>query len=444
MFEERINSIIRYNLNKLENLGSVVSFKDLETNDFSESLLNYISADLEYEVYKKHFLNNESGFKYSSNAVISAVSLLTGDLKNSVDLKKINIEETIKSGVKDLINYLSLPNRTLLSFVFKREQEIEVNDLYFKLNYFSYYDHIRKAVNAYFLKKRASVVTASQFSELLGRIDALVAEYEKEKVVSMAIKSISDFYNQETKKYSYINCQALERFFKEREFYDEIKKLSDDLDIDNTTECRIYDIYKSLGFELEAAEYLDLKETEKETADFVMEEEMDFETEQELKPEDHEEKIPVEPDDEISKSKDTFVVDEKNQEIIFQDEIDKITEENPEEEKIEIEEKKNSDAETEKRLRKEKQQKEEVYLEEKSGIDLFELFKNKNVSKIVTTVFHNDVDDFASAVEKLNECNNYEDAMTELEKILAARRVKPKSKEAVLFQEMIGEYFEQK
>ncbi len=84
------------------------------------------------------------------------------------------------------------------------------------------------------------------------------------------------------------------------------------------------------------------------------------------------------------------------------------------------------------------------FIENDSGIDLFELFKNKNVSRIVTSIFDNDIDDFASAVEILNKCKNYKDASVKLEKILVVRKADPTSKEAVLFREMISEYFRQR
>ena len=470
MFEEKIKSIAKYNLEKLNKFTGEFSLANMEKENISPAVVQFIQADLEYRIYKNLIMSNDSKFIYSIDSLSTALTILGKELFSSYDFEKTEAEKLIKEAVFYTVNFLSLPNRTLNSFIFGDNPEIDAAKIFFKMNYFYYYNHLSKSVNAYLVKKKKISLTSQEFIDLLGRIDDIAIDYEKGKVISAGIKSISEFYNQESGNPEIVPCLALERFLKEKELYDEIKKLNDDLKIDVKESCKIREVYKSLGYEIEASAYFEYENendettiaSEKSPKEFlpkakeenvsltakenaiIKENEFEDQTE-ELE----EEKIILTPDDELSKDTDTFKVDKETTEIIFEDEIEKIVD-NDLHDKLEddyendegtiIINKKSANELPESNEKKE-------MIEDKTSpgkIDLFELFQNKNISKIVASVFNNDVDDFASAIENLNERKNHEEANAEIDRILESRRIKPNSKEAALFKEIINEYFEQK
>ena len=242
MFEEKIKSITEYNLRKLDRLGESFTLKDLEQIEFSPAILKFIQADLDYKIYKTVLLKNELNFNLSLDSVRRVISILSSELYSSYNINKLNIRELIGEAVYYIVNYLSLPNKTLSVFLFANKKEIDSIHLFFKLNYFYYYNHISETVNAYLSRKDKTSISASELAELLSRMDAAAVDYEKEKVIKLGIKSIPEFYNQESQNYKSVNCIAFERYLKEKELYDEIQKLNEDLKADKKENCRIYDV----------------------------------------------------------------------------------------------------------------------------------------------------------------------------------------------------------
>ena len=77
-------------------------------------------------------------------------------------------------------------------------------------------------------------------------------------------------------------------------------------------------------------------------------------------------------------------------------------------------------------------------------IDISELLHNKNMTKILKVIFDHDMQDFADTIEQISDCGSLEHAEEILETLFKANRIKPTSKEAVAFKEIIHEYFERK
>jgi len=77
-------------------------------------------------------------------------------------------------------------------------------------------------------------------------------------------------------------------------------------------------------------------------------------------------------------------------------------------------------------------------------IDISELLHNKNMTKILKVIFDHDMQDFADTIEQISDCGSLEHAEEILETLFKANRIKPTSKEAVAFKEIIQEYFERK
>lgn len=84
--------------------------------------------------------------------------------------------------------------------------------------------------------------------------------------------------------------------------------------------------------------------------------------------------------------------------------------------------------------------------EEKTPVrqkDIFSFLSKKEIDKIIDSVFNSDSEDFASTIEKISECSNYEDAAEILKTVFTSYKVGELSKEAVLLTNAVARYFSQ-
>lgn len=84
--------------------------------------------------------------------------------------------------------------------------------------------------------------------------------------------------------------------------------------------------------------------------------------------------------------------------------------------------------------------------EEKAPVrqkDIFSFLSKKEIDKIIDSVFNSDSEDFASTIEKISECSNYEEAAEILKTVFTSYKVGELSKEAVLLTNAVARYFSQ-
>lgn len=84
--------------------------------------------------------------------------------------------------------------------------------------------------------------------------------------------------------------------------------------------------------------------------------------------------------------------------------------------------------------------------EEKTPVrqnDIFSFLSKKEIDKIIDSVFNSDSEDFASTIEKISECSNYEEAAEILKTVFTSYKVGELSKEAVLLTNAVARYFSQ-
>ncbi len=75
--------------------------------------------------------------------------------------------------------------------------------------------------------------------------------------------------------------------------------------------------------------------------------------------------------------------------------------------------------------------------------DIFNFLSNKGINRIVSTVFNEDREDFANTMEKLMECNTYEESTEILKSVFLTYRINPYSKDAVALTNAVSNYFDQ-
>ncbi len=75
--------------------------------------------------------------------------------------------------------------------------------------------------------------------------------------------------------------------------------------------------------------------------------------------------------------------------------------------------------------------------------DIFSYLEDKEMEKIIVTIFNDDREDFANTMEKISECNSYEEAVEILKGVFFSYRVSPYAREAVSLTNVVSFYFNQ-
>ncbi len=79
--------------------------------------------------------------------------------------------------------------------------------------------------------------------------------------------------------------------------------------------------------------------------------------------------------------------------------------------------------------------------DEKKSIDVSKLIENKNMSKIIESIFDYDMNEFTSVIENLSDSENEEEANKKLDSVFERYHIKPDSKEGETFKNIIKDYF---
>lgn len=77
------------------------------------------------------------------------------------------------------------------------------------------------------------------------------------------------------------------------------------------------------------------------------------------------------------------------------------------------------------------------------GKDILIYMSDKEIDKIVSNIFNEDKDDFATTMEKISECSVYDEATEILKGVFFTYRVNPYSRDAVTLTNAVSKYFEQ-
>ncbi len=75
--------------------------------------------------------------------------------------------------------------------------------------------------------------------------------------------------------------------------------------------------------------------------------------------------------------------------------------------------------------------------------DLFSFLSEREIDKIVSSIFNDDREDFANTMEKISECTSYDQSTDILKGLFLTYRVNPYSKEAVMLTNAVSNYFDQ-
>jgi hypothetical protein len=77
----------------------------------------------------------------------------------------------------------------------------------------------------------------------------------------------------------------------------------------------------------------------------------------------------------------------------------------------------------------------------KSGKDILSFLTNREIEKIISSIFNEDKDDFSTTVETISECKTYEKATEILKSLYTTYKINPYSRDAILLTNAVAKYF---
>ncbi len=518
MFDKEIKFISDFGLNKVKKLGAFFTFEQLKQTDIHPSILQYISAELDYKIYEdRKKLLQDSFFDYSGGAILNYFNQISEEIKKNKMLAFEDVKKLILHAVTFTSNYLARPTWALTKIIFEEENKKPVDEIKYILRYPFYYEHIRKVIAAYIDKKQLTELTRSDFESMLEKIDEQLLTSQTKQVLDNVLFSMADFFNVGELSRTKVPVTAIELYLKEKKLNELSLRLKRSLPLKPKTKYEVEELRKIIYSKapIKEKEYLEPQEEENVEEDLfeikeidedeiipepVTEEEL-IESEEEIIPEeiideqepesesveaelvnDDDESTPELSEAEIEdlfsfvddieikeKDENEKPAEEENEELA-EEEI--IREENEDESRIDDE---SFEIETEEILTDEiitedeeektvshtlndiieieEDEKEELINEKEEekpikekitrAKDISDFMSEKESSRIIAGVFNEDSEDFVNTLERITECETYEQATEILKAVFASYKVNIYSKESVLFTNIVSNYFDQ-
>ncbi|QQS37307.1 MAG: hypothetical protein IPM56_04950 [Ignavibacteriales bacterium] len=532
MFEKEINFISDFSLNKVKKFGSFVTFEKILATDIHPAVKQYISAELDYLIFKdRNKLLQDSAFDYSGQEITKYFNLIALEIKKSKRISFEDMRTLITQAVSFNINFLIRPKWSLANLIFDNSKEHTVQEVVMMLNYIYYYEYLKDILNEYLEKRKVIIINLTEFELILNKLDRELFTSRANSLLENVLVSVAEFFNEGGVNKSKISPLSIETFLKEKNLMDHLVTLRKSVPAEDRQKYDISDLRKILFVEpvvkqeskqsvsdeddhtlaeiedggdnilaeiddeensiQPVQEYESVSEindvngagnSEKQNdfADTSVEAKNEPESENE---EDllsfYEAEIKALDDDGLFKGIDDDFDKEssKNEIIETMDEDVTIQKENsttsenqyeleskndevikdklPEYEKIEFEEEiftidadDNDEDESRESIESANHTDNEngstvQEVKTKTEKELFSFMSDKEMEKIVGTVFNDDREDFVTTLERISECNTYEEASEILKGVYFSYKVSPYSREALSLTNIVSSYFQQ-
>jgi hypothetical protein len=247
MFEKEIKFISDFSLNKLKNLGSFVTFEKISTTDLHPAIVSYISAELDYMIFRdRKKLLEDSIFDYSGREISDHFNVIAAELKQNKKISISDVHKLITQAVSFNINYVVRPKWSLTKLIYNDQDFVSVDELERMLNYLYYYDYVKNVLSAYISKRKVIQLTLTEFDLILNKIDRELFKSNSEELINNALHSIADFFNIGGIDKNRTSLLAVEIFLKEKNLMDYLLKLRHAIPDGSRKKYEIEDIKKVL------------------------------------------------------------------------------------------------------------------------------------------------------------------------------------------------------
>ena len=441
MFEKEIKFISDFCLNKISKAGSFLTFEKLKGIEIHPAILKYISAEMDFQIYKdRQVLLQKSVFDYSGAEISKYFRMIALEIKKSKRISENEITDLISQAVTFNFNYITKPNETLLDFIFNESESKTPEEITFILAYPHYYNYLRQILSTYMDKKQLLTLEKKELEFLLNKIDAELFSAKTNEFVDNALDAMGDFFNVGAVLRTQIPPQAIELYLEEKKLnhlksrlehavtkapkikyeIDEIKKI-------------IYSMADTPIPKVEASEP-ETPTNEIKTSDQNENSVVSENLKADLKTIVKEDLLPVPPSQSETEEieLDDFEITTPN----LKDTIDLTKEINH------AEDTETFSIDTDKVESSSRKQSLDNSIDEiKSDKDILSFLSNREIEKIISSIFNEDKDDFATTIETISECKTYEKATEILKSLYTTYKINPYSRDAILLTNAVAKYF---
>jgi hypothetical protein len=439
MFEKEIKFINDFCLNKISKAGSFLTFEKLRGIEIHPAILKYISSEIDHQIYlDRQVLLRNSEYDYSGTEVSKYFRMIAQEIKKSKRISESEIHDLISQAVTFNVSYTTKPNETLVDFIFKESDSKSPDEIMMILDYLYYYNYLGQILSSYLYKKQLLTLDKKDLESLLYKIDSELFPVKANELIDNALDAMADFLNIGAVLRSQIPTQAIDNYLKEKKLIDYYTRLEYAVTQTPKTNYGIDEIRKIIysnedipGKKDEAPRY----------------------------------EVPPVYDEALLNSQNVSVSDNLTSEV----KIDIHNNFNPTEkieiDKIELEELElvNPDAEKPIDLSEEITIEEDIEtfnvdadeLEETSSEKVVEDYRSntisqkdilshltdKEIERIISSVFNEDKEDFATTIETISECKTYEKATEILKSLYTTYSINPYSRDAIRLTNAVAKYF---
>jgi len=171
MFEKEIKFISDFCLNKISKAGSFLTFEKLKGIEIHPAILKYISAGMDFQIFKdRQVLLQKSAFDYSGSEISKYFRMIALEIKKSKRISENEINDLISQAVTFNFNYITRPNETIVDFIFKESDSLSPEEMAMILDYPYYYNYLRQILSSYMGKKQLLTLEKKELEFLLNKI----------------------------------------------------------------------------------------------------------------------------------------------------------------------------------------------------------------------------------------------------------------------------------
>jgi hypothetical protein len=362
--------------------------------------------------------------------------MIAYEIKKSRQINENEINDLVNKAVTFNFDFITKPNETLTNFIFQDSEDRNSEDLLKLLDYPYYYNFLRQILISYVEKKQLLIVKKQEFEFLLNKVDSELFYAKANELVDNALEAMVDFFNIGAVIRSQVPPQAVELFLQEKKLGDYSSRLQNALTQSPKTKYEIDEIKKIIYTDVPTIEQK--RDQEKTISEEKSEKKKHIDISKDLNPEiktvvkeDLTSEQPMSPKNEAMKQNEVEVTSSKPDEIndltnkaILKEDVETFPIDKEKVEKSAPSKSKEVDAKT-----------------LKAKKDIISFLTDREIEKIISSIFYEDKEDFTITIETLNGCKSFEKATEILKSLYTTYNVNPYSRDAILLTNAVAKFF---
>ena len=243
MFKKEISFLSDLNLNKIQLLGERLTIKDINQSKLHPALVKYINSAIDKEIFlDRKKIETNSTFDYSGDRINNYFSLISEEIKRTQNFDLKFIKQILQNAIIFNVNYLTRPNRALLSFVFGQHEVKAIDEIIINVSHAYYYRYLQKILFTYFEKKKTLLMRRDEFASLLNRIDQISKETHLEDSLVTAVNSMANFFDTSSSNSEKLPLPAVKLYLQEKRLPEFITKLEEKFGLEYNSLVSVGDV----------------------------------------------------------------------------------------------------------------------------------------------------------------------------------------------------------